>query len=140
LNASKIVPAILNDTGDWVEATRIKSIQLLYILIWQNEKNVTQHLELVLQTLFKASSENIELIQTHIFNCARLLGHFTEPDVTLKFVFKAIRKMTAPNPGSINLLYGLLVGFGHAGSIPFSLVIESAELINEICLTTEVNF
>ena len=51
-NASKILPGILNDTGDWVEATRVKSIQLLLIMIWQTEYNLTQHLETVLQTLF----------------------------------------------------------------------------------------
>ena len=54
-NASKIVPGILNDVGDWVEATRLKSIQLLYIIIWQCENNITMNLEKVLQTLFKAS-------------------------------------------------------------------------------------
>jgi dynein assembly factor 5 len=139
LNASKIIPAILNDIGDWVEATRIKSIQLLYIIIWQAEKNVTQHLELVLQTLFKASNENLEIVQNNIFMCSRLIGHFTEADLTLKFVFKSIRRIIVPNSGSINILYGLLVGFGDSKMLPFSLIVESLDLLNEICLTTEVS-
>jgi hypothetical protein len=129
----------LNDIGDWVEATRIKSIQLLYIIIWQAEKNVTQHLELVLQTLFKASNENLEIVQNNIFMCSRLIGHFTEADLTLKFVFKSIRRIIVPNSGSINILYGLLVGFGDSKMLPFSLIVESLDLLNEICLTTEVS-
>ena len=137
LNASKIVPAILNDIGDWVEATRIKSIQLLYVLIWQTERNVMQHLETVLQTLFKASGENIEVIQSQIYNCSRLIGHFTDADVTLSFVFKAVRKLTAPTTGAVNILNGLLVGFCLT-ELPFGLVNESLELMNEICLTTDV--
>ena len=138
-NASKILPGILNDTGDWVEATRIKSIQLLLIMIWQTEYNLTQHLETVLQTLFKASTETHDIIQSQIAHCSRLVGHFTDPHLALKFAFKSIRKMNVPTQGAINILNGLLVG--HSGiKIPFDLIIESLHLLNEICLTVDVKY
>jgi len=138
-NASKILPGILNDTGDWVEATRVKSIQLLLIMIWQTEYNLTQHLETVLQTLFKASTENHEIIQSQIAHCSKLVGHFTDPQLSLKFAFKAIKKMITPNHGAINILNGLLVG--HSGNkIPFDLILETLYLLNEICLTVDVSF
>lgn len=136
LNASKIVPGILNDTGDWVEATRVKSIQLLYIMIWQAENNITQHLETVLQTLFKSSSENHNIIQIQVAKCAQLVGHFTEPDLSLNIVFKTIRKLSAINPGAISILTGLLKG--HGEKTKFSLVIESLKLLNELSLTVDV--
>lgn len=136
LNASKIVPGILNDTGDWVEATRVKSIQLLYIMIWQAENNITQHLETVLQTLFKSSSENHNIIQIQVAKCAQLVGHFTEPDLSLNIVFKTIRKLSAINPGAISILTGLLKG--HGAKTKFSLVIESLKLLNELSLTVDV--
>jgi hypothetical protein len=133
------MPAILNDIGDWVEATRVKSVELLYIMIWQAERNITQHLETVMQTLFKASSENLPLIQANLFNCAKLLGHFTDADITLNFTFKAIRKLNSPNHGSINILNGLLVGFGQFYS-KFNLIIDTLNLLNQISLTLDVNF
>lgn len=137
LNASKIIPGILNDVGDWVEATRIKSIDLLYVMIWQAEKNITQHLETVLQTLFKASNENLPIIQAHIFNCSKLLGHFTEVQITLNFTLNAIKKMSSPSHGSANILNGLLIGFGDLTS-QFTLIIDTLQLIDQLSLTLDV--
>lgn len=138
LNASKILPGILNDIGDWVEATRIKSIQLLYVMVWQAEKNITQHLETALQTLLKASNENVQTIQDFIFNCSRLIGVFTDADLCLQVAFKSIKKINSPNPGSINLLNGLLVGSGTEKITP-KLGIECLELLEEICKTFDVS-
>ena len=138
MNASKIVPGILNDIGDWVEATRVKSIQLLYIIIWQAENNITQHLETVLQTLFKASVETLNQIQVEIHKCAKLVGHFTDPNLSLKFAFKAIRKMSAPNAGSLVILNGLILG--HGNKAPFPLIVEYLQLLNEISLTVDVSY
>ena len=135
-NASKILPGILNDTGDWVEATRVKSIQLLLIMIWQTEFNLTQHLQTVLQTLFKASTENHDIIQSQIAHCSRLVGHFTDPNLSLKFAIKSVKKMITPNHGSLNILNGLLVG--HSGKVPFDIILETLHLLNEICLTVDV--
>jgi dynein assembly factor 5, axonemal len=134
LNASKILPGILNDISDWVEATRIKSIQLLYIMIWQCETNITQSLETVIQTLFKASHENIDIIQLKITQCAKMLGHFTDPSLTLPITFKTMKRFSPPNPGMIAILDGILIG-NDSKKIPFSLIIETLTLINEISLT-----
>ena len=137
------MPGILNDIGDWVEATRVKSMQLLYVMIWQAECNVTQHLETVLQTLFKASGEKNDIIQAHLAKCATLIGHFTKCDLALPMCFKAIRRMNAPNPGSIAILNGLMCGHGAsriaATSSSLSLLIDTARFVNEICLTCDVN-
>ncbi|RNA10266.1 dynein assembly factor axonemal-like, partial [Brachionus plicatilis] len=134
LNASKILPGILNDISDWVEATRIKSIQLLYIMIWQAEKNTTQHLETALQTLFKASNENVHIIQDYIFNCSRLIGVFTDADLCLPVAFKTVKKLNSINSGAINLLNGLLVGCGIDKITP-NLGLECLELLEDICKT-----
>lgn len=141
LNASKILPGILNDIGDWVEATRIKSAELLYIMIWQAEKNTTQHLETVLQTLFRSCGETSPVIQTCLFNCSRLLGHFTDPTITLNFVFKSIRKMSTVNYGAVSILNGLLIGFGCLPTFAhdkFSLILDTLTLLDQISLTFDV--
>ncbi len=138
LNASKILPGILNDIGDWVEATRIKSIELLAIMIWQAERNITQNLETVLQTLFKASTEKLPKIQTNIYTCAKLLGHFTDPSLTLNAAFKTLKKMQPPNAGSISMLNGVLVG-NRLDNIPVEGLIETLTFLNDICLTLDVS-
>ena len=105
-------------------------------MIWQCEINVTQHLETVLQTLFKSSTEKQEVIQIQVANCAKLVGHFTDPDLSLNIVFKTIRKLNSINPGAITILTELLKG--HGGKSNFSLVIEALRLLNELSLTVEV--
>jgi hypothetical protein len=107
-------------------------------MIWQAEKNTTQHLETILQTLFKASGENIQTIQDYIYNCSRLIGIYTDADVSLQIAFKTIKKMNSPNHGAIGILHGCLVGFGHQ-KLSIKLVLECLELFNEICLTLDVS-
>ncbi len=138
LNASKIIPGILNDVGDWVEATRIKSIQLLYIIIWQCETNITQHLETVLQSLFRASTESIDQIQTYVFQSAKLIGNFTDSEITLKIAMKTIKKMNPPNPGALKILNGLLIGH-NPKRVSFQIVIDILDLLNEVSTTLDVS-
>ena len=141
LNASKILPGILNDIGDWVEATRIKSAELLHVMIWQAERNITQHLETVLQTLFRSCSETSPVIQTCLFNCSRLLGHFTDASITLPIVFKSIRKMSVVNHGAVGILQGMLIGFGCTPAFAhekFDLVVETLVLLDQNSLTFDV--
>lgn len=106
-------------------------------MIWQCEINTTQHLETILQTLFKASHENIKEIQQEIFNCAKLVGHFTDANLSLKFAFKYVEKMCPPNCGSLVILDGLLLG--HGNSAPFELIVDYLRLLNETSLTVDAN-
>jgi hypothetical protein len=134
-NLGRIVPAILNDITDWVESTRIKSIQLLYVFIWQAEDNITQHLELVLQTLFKAASDTESLVRAKTVDCARLLGYFTNAELTFRLLLQAIKRQ--PNGAAICVLNGIVQGYqadklySHLNAIMDNLV--------ECCSTVEVN-
>ena len=56
-NFSKIISGIVNDIGDWVTSTRIKSAALLYQLLLNEEDNMTQHLQKVLTALYKACGD-----------------------------------------------------------------------------------
>ncbi len=94
-------------------------------------------LETVLQTLFKASHENCKEIQTEIHKCAKLLGHFTDPSLSFRFAYKAVQKLEVPNPGSLVILNGLILG--HGERTPFPIIIEYLKLLNEISLTVDVS-
>nr|XP_058894508.1 dynein axonemal assembly factor 5 isoform X2 [Kogia breviceps] len=61
-NLSKILPAICHDITDWVVGTRVKSAQLLAVLLLHAEAHVTQHLEPVLRTLLRACADEEEAV------------------------------------------------------------------------------
>ena len=56
-NLSKILPAVCHDIDDWVAGTRVKSAQLLAVLLLHAEDHVTQHLEPVLRALLRACAD-----------------------------------------------------------------------------------
>lgn len=140
LNLSKILPAILNDIGDWVESTRIKSIQLLYAFLWQAEENITQNLEIVLQTLYKSIStndNNLE-IKAKVVECSKLIGHFTNGQITFNFLFKALQKQAYSLVAIVTVLNGLIQGYDI--SLIFSYLDLICDNLISVCSTIEVNW
>ena len=67
-NFSKILTGITADLNDWVLATRVKSAQLLYTLLLNEEDNVTQHLEKVLTAMYKACADDDKSVTQHVSN------------------------------------------------------------------------
>lgn len=63
---SKMLTGIVHDIADWVPATRVKSAQLLYTLLINEEENVTQHLDKVLAGLFRACSDDEADVRTYV--------------------------------------------------------------------------
>lgn len=59
-NLSKILPAVSHDITDWVAGTRIKASQLLVILLMHAEDHTTQHMELLLSTLYRSCLDEEE--------------------------------------------------------------------------------
>jgi hypothetical protein len=73
-NFSKILSGLSRDITDWVVATRIKSAQLLYSMLLNEEDNTTQHLEKVLVCLYKASVDEEAIVKEYVranFNCGK---------------------------------------------------------------------
>lgn len=51
---SKILPGLVKDICDWVVETRVKSASLLYWLLINAEEYTLQHVEILLNGLYKA--------------------------------------------------------------------------------------
>ena len=138
LNLSRILPAILNDIGDWVESTRVKSMELLYVFLWQAEDNITQNLETVLQTLYKAvatNDNNLE-IKAKVFECSKLLGYFTNVQITFSFLFKALKKQAYSLVSIVTVLNGLIQGYDE--NTVFNYLDAICENLITVCSTIEV--
>ena len=63
---SKILPGLVHDINDWVVETRIKSAHLLYSMLLSEEDNATQHLEKVLNGLYKACGDDEKEVITYV--------------------------------------------------------------------------
>jgi len=65
-NFSKILSGLTNDLSDWVVGTRTKSAQLMYILLLNEEDNVTQHLDKVLGCLYRAINDDEQTVVKYV--------------------------------------------------------------------------
>lgn len=75
-NLSKILPAICHDITDWVAGTRVKSAQLLAVLLLHAEDHVTQHLEVLLRTLLRACADEEAAVVSSVSRPSHPCGLF----------------------------------------------------------------
>lgn len=56
-NLGRLVPAISHDVSDWLVPTRVRTSQLLSVLLLHSEDHSTQHLQPLLATLYRACGD-----------------------------------------------------------------------------------
>ncbi|XP_037647643.1 dynein assembly factor 5, axonemal-like isoform X1 [Sebastes umbrosus] len=83
-NLGRLVPAISHDITDWLVPTRVRSSQLLSVLLLHAEDHSTQHLQLLLATLYRACTDAERDVVRNCLAAAKLLGTFVPPVVFLK--------------------------------------------------------
>ncbi|KAM4023908.1 dynein axonemal assembly factor 5 [Anomaloglossus baeobatrachus] len=91
-NLSKILPAVSHDITDWVAGTRVKAAQLLVVLLIHAEDHSTQHMELLLSTLYRSCLDEEEKVVHNSIKSAELIGTFVNPEVFLKLMLPALQK------------------------------------------------
>uniref|UniRef100_A0A8B9U892 Dynein axonemal assembly factor 5 n=1 Tax=Anas zonorhyncha TaxID=75864 RepID=A0A8B9U892_9AVES len=107
-NLSKILPGLCHDITDWVENTRIKASQLLYTLLLHAEDHITQHMDLLLRTLYQACLDEESEVVRNCVKAAELIGTFVNPKVSLKLITSAFEK--TPKPSCIMVLTAVIRG------------------------------
>ncbi|KAK4813740.1 hypothetical protein QYF61_023676 [Mycteria americana] len=107
-NLSKILPGLCHDITDWVESTRIKASQLLYTLLLHAEDYITQHMELLLRTLYQACLDEESDVVKNCVKAAELIGTFVSPKVSLRLITSAFGK--TPKPSYIMVLTAVIRG------------------------------
>ncbi|XP_060757414.1 dynein axonemal assembly factor 5-like isoform X3 [Neoarius graeffei] len=85
-NLSKLMPALSRDVRDWLVQTRLKTVQLLQVLLLHAEDHCTQHLQHLLTALYHACTDSEKDIRTKGLESARLLGVFVSPEVFIKLL------------------------------------------------------
>ncbi|RXM30209.1 Dynein assembly factor 5, axonemal [Acipenser ruthenus] len=107
-NLSKILPAISRDITDWVVGNRIKSSELLGVLLLHAEEHITQHMELLLSMLYRACSDEEKQVVKNCLNSAELIGTFVNPEVFLKMILTSLLK--SPSPAHLMVLAAVIRG------------------------------
>ncbi|CAL8304585.1 unnamed protein product [Merluccius merluccius] len=85
-NLGRLVPAVSHDVTDWLVPTRVKTSQLLGVLLLHAEDHCTQHLQPLLATLYLACADSEKEVVANCREAAKLLGFFVPPEVFLKLL------------------------------------------------------
>nr|XP_030706930.1 dynein assembly factor 5, axonemal isoform X2 [Globicephala melas] len=134
-NLSKILPAICHDITDWVVATRVKSAQLLAVLLLHAEGHIAQHLEPVLRTLLHACADEEKAVVRSCTRSAELIGTFVSPEVFLKLILSMLRK--SPSPSGLLVFASIIRGCPREALRPHVKVIAVELAHAHICQGSE---
>jgi len=67
-NQSKFLPGLSRDILDWVLETRKKSAALLCTVVINAESSITQHMQLILDTVYKAAIDEDKEVVANVSN------------------------------------------------------------------------
>ncbi|XP_038547860.1 dynein assembly factor 5, axonemal-like [Micropterus salmoides] len=90
-NLGRLVPAITHDVTDWLVPTRVRTSQLLSVLLLHAEDHGTQHLQPLLTTLYRACTDSEREVVSNCLEAAKLLGTFVPPVVFLKLLLDHVK-------------------------------------------------
>ncbi|KFO37623.1 HEAT repeat-containing protein 2 [Fukomys damarensis] len=134
-NLSKVLPAICHDITDWVVGTRVKSAQLLPVLLLHAEDHMTQHLEIILRTLQQACADEEAAVVSSCVRSAELIGTFVSPEVSLKLILSMLKK--APSSCSLLVLASIIQGCPRDALQPHLKVITTELSQAHVCQASE---
>ncbi|XP_055507606.1 dynein axonemal assembly factor 5 [Leucoraja erinacea] len=148
-NLFKILPAVSRDITDWVPATRVKASDLLIILLFHAEDHITQHMELLLSTLYRSCSDEEKTVVQNSVKAAELIGTFVEPEVSLKLILTAIEKSACTahlmvlgaviRGSSAQALHPHLVTIGAALALPDTCEVSAkVEYLEQLLLCVQI--
>ncbi|CAK6962978.1 dynein axonemal assembly factor 5-like [Scomber scombrus] len=73
-NLGRLVPAITHDVTDWLVPTRVRTSQLLSVLLLHAEDHSTQHLQPLLATLYHACTDSEKDVVSNVMYLEQLLA------------------------------------------------------------------
>ncbi|CAK8696019.1 unnamed protein product [Clavelina lepadiformis] len=97
-NLSKLTSAIIRDLGDWVAETRVKTSQLLYVLLLHAEDYTTQHMQPLVQALLKACTDDQPMVVQSAMKCGNLIGAFVKPEVFCNILLQSVQLHYGSSP------------------------------------------
>ncbi|KAG2375384.1 hypothetical protein C9374_010007 [Naegleria lovaniensis] len=122
---SKIVTYLLEDFEDWSLPRRICASKSMQICIILAERNITQHLDKILLTLFNSCGDEEKDLREESQRCISLIGYFVEPETYLSIVYNNSRPEYAASPKFLSTVLrclALMLQHGDATLVNHSLM------------------
>ncbi|XP_059416461.1 dynein axonemal assembly factor 5-like [Carassius carassius] len=136
-NLSKLLPAVGRDMGDWLVQTRVKTAQLLRVLLLHAEDHCTQHLQSLLTLLYRACADPETDVRAQCLESAKLLGVFVSPEVYLKLLLPHVEDSSSCSPASpwapLMVLGSVLRGSSREALEPHLITIGGTLSHPEVC-------
>ncbi|XP_033213240.1 dynein assembly factor 5, axonemal [Belonocnema kinseyi] len=102
-NLCKLIGGIGTELGDWLADIRVRSAQLLCVLVLNAEEHVTQYIEKLLPPMCRACKGEDKRVTENVQLAAEYIGYFVPPDVYCQLVLPSLEE---------NLTTGHLKVFG----------------------------
>uniref|UniRef100_A0A8C1VW80 Dynein axonemal assembly factor 5 n=1 Tax=Cyprinus carpio TaxID=7962 RepID=A0A8C1VW80_CYPCA len=136
-NLSKLLPAVGRDIGDWLVQTRVKTAQLLRVLLLHAEDHCTQHLQSLLTVLYHACADPETDVRAQCLESAKLLGAFVSAEVYLKLLLPHVEDFTSCSSASpwapLTVLGAILRGSSREALQPHLIKIGDTLAHPEVC-------
>ncbi|XP_030646767.1 dynein assembly factor 5, axonemal [Chanos chanos] len=136
-NLSKLMPAVSRDMGDWLVGTRVKTAQLLTVLLLHAEDHSTQHMQLLLSTLYHGCADTEADVVAHCLESSKLLGTFVDPEVFLKLQLAHVENSSSSSSSSawtrLMVLAGVLRGCSRDALRPHLVKIADMLAHPDVC-------
>ncbi|XP_036146880.1 dynein assembly factor 5, axonemal [Monomorium pharaonis] len=89
-NLFKLIGGISLELGDWLPDIRVRSAQLLCVLILNVEEEVTQYIEKLLPLMYRACNDEDKRVVACMEVAARYLGYFVKPKIFYHLVLPTL--------------------------------------------------
>ncbi|TRY97316.1 hypothetical protein DNTS_020600 [Danionella cerebrum] len=136
-NLCHLRPALSRDLGDWLPQTRVKTAQLLRVLILHAEDHCTQHLASLLSLLYHACTDSESDVRDQSLESAKLLGAFVSPEVFLKLLLPHVEDSSSCSSSylwaPLMILGAVLSGSSVEGLRPHLMKIGDTLADPEVC-------
>ncbi|XP_011313706.1 dynein assembly factor 5, axonemal isoform X2 [Fopius arisanus] len=91
-NLSKLITGICNELDDWLADIRVRSAQLLAVLVLNAEQDTIQHIEKLLPAMYKACADEDNRVAVNVITAAEYMGYFVPPQSYCRLVLPTIQE------------------------------------------------
>ncbi len=128
------MPALARDLTDWVSGTRIKAAQLLVVLAINAEDCMTQHMEVLLNAVYRAASDEEAECRVAVQRASEIVSYFVEPRIWWHLIGPALPKAD-PNlqRGILSTLASFLRGADRASMLTVLPEVTRTLLDEDVC-------
>ncbi|XP_015127781.1 dynein assembly factor 5, axonemal [Diachasma alloeum] len=89
-NIGKLIGGICSELDDWLADIRVRSAQLLAVVILNAEQDTIQHIEKLLPSMYKACADEDDRVTVNVVTAAEYMGHFVPPQTYCRLVLPTL--------------------------------------------------